>query len=121
MTNTELKKLHKFILKQNKYQVSIFYKINQNQLIQNLPLFEIQTDPDILRERIKKRTKIMLKDGLIDEVINLEKEYTRAPNCMNSIGISETFDYLDSKISRIELENLISIHTAQLSKKTKNI
>jgi len=88
-------------------------------IAQNLSLFEIQTEPDILRERIKKRTNIMLEDGLIDEVINLEKEYTRAPNCMNSIGISETFDYLDSKISRIELANLISIHTAQLAKRQR--
>ena len=88
-------------------------------IIKNLAIFEIQTDPDILRDRIKKRTKIMLKDGLIDEVIALESEYTRAPNCMNSIGISETFDYLDSKISRIELENLISIHTAQLAKRQR--
>ena len=88
-------------------------------IAQNLPLFEIQTEPDILRERIKKRTNIMLEDGLIDEVISLEKEYTRAPNCMNSIGISETFDYLDSKISRIELANLISIHTAQLAKRQR--
>ena len=94
----------------------------QNQpepLIHNLPIYEIQTDPDILRDRIKQRTKIMLKDGLIDEVISLEKEYTRAPNCMNSIGISETFDYLDSKINRDELENLISIHTAQLAKRQR--
>lgn len=94
----------------------------QNQpepLIHNLPIYEIQTDPDILRERIKQRTKIMLADGLIDEVIALEQEYTRAPNCMNSIGISETFDYLDSKINRVELENLISIHTAQLAKRQR--
>jgi len=94
----------------------------QNQpepLIHNLPIYEIQTDPDILRDRIKQRTKIMLKDGLIDEVISLEKEYTRAPNCMNSIGISETFDYLDSKIDRDELENLVSIHTAQLAKRQR--
>jgi len=88
-------------------------------LVENLPIYEIQTDPEILRARIKQRTKIMLKDGLIDEVISLEKEYTRAPNCMNSIGISETFDYLDSKINREELENLVSIHTAQLAKRQR--
>ena len=94
----------------------------QNQpepLVHNLSIYEIQTDPDILRERIKKRTNIMLADGLIDEVISLEQEYTRAPNCMNSIGISETFDYLDSKITRDELANLVSIHTAQLAKRQR--
>jgi tRNA dimethylallyltransferase len=88
-------------------------------LVKDLSIYEIQTDPEILRNRIKQRTKIMLSDGVIDEVISLEKEYTRAPNCMNSIGISETFDYLDSKITRDELENLISIHTAQLAKRQR--
>jgi tRNA dimethylallyltransferase len=88
-------------------------------LVDNLPIYEIQTDPEILRGRIKQRTKIMLNEGLIDEVISLEKEYARAPNSMNSIGISETLDYLDSKITRLELEDLVSIHTAQLAKRQR--
>ncbi|MGB5868381.1 MAG: tRNA dimethylallyltransferase, partial [Arcobacteraceae bacterium] len=74
---------------------------------------------EVLRERIKLRTKIMIEDGIIDEVIALEKEYTRAPNCMSSIGIVETLDYLDSKINKTELENLIAIHTAQLAKRQR--
>ena len=99
---------------------SEYFLLNKpNPLTVDLPIFEIQTESEILRERIKKRTKIMLKDGLIDEVISLDQEYTRAPNCMNSIGISETFDYLDSKITREELENLISTHTSQLAKRQR--
>jgi len=88
-------------------------------LIDNINIFEIRTDPQLLRERIKLRTKIMIEDGIIDEVIALEKEYTRAPNCMSSIGIVETLDYLDSKINKTELENLIAIHTAQLAKRQR--
>jgi len=101
---------------------SKYFEINKpNPLIDknSLNIFEIDTDVDILRKRIQKRTKMMLSDGLIDEVISLEKKYTRAPHSMNSIGISETFDYLDSKITRDELENLISIHTAQLAKRQR--
>lgn len=99
---------------------SEYFDLNKPKpMIEHLSIYEIQTDADILRERIKKRTKIMLEEGLIDEVIFLEKKYTRAQNCMNSIGISETFDYLDSKITRDELENLISIHTAQLAKRQR--
>lgn len=86
---------------------------------ENIDIFEIVTDVDVLRERIKKRTKIMLQDGIIDEVITLEKHYTRAPNAMKSIGIAETLDYLDSKISKKELEELIFIHTAQLAKRQR--
>jgi len=96
-----------------------FLQNQPNPLAADLSIFEIKTDPDILRDRIKKRTKIMLNDGLIDEVISLDQEYTRAPNCMSSIGISETFEYLDSRITRDELENLISTHTAQLAKRQR--
>ena len=101
---------------------SEYFRLNKpNPLIDitKIKLFEILTDPNILRERISKRTKIMLEDGLIDEVISLEKQYTRMPNAMNSIGISETFDYLDSKINKKELEELIAIHTAQLAKRQR--
>jgi tRNA dimethylallyltransferase len=88
-------------------------------IIKKINIYEIDTDVDVLRDRIKKRTKIMLHSGLIDEVISLEKEFTRAPNCMNSIGIIETLDYLDSKINKNELKNLICTHTAQLAKRQR--
>ena len=46
----------------------------------------------------------MINSGLIDEVIFLEKKYTRAPNCMASIGIIETLEYLDGKLTKQQLE-----------------
>ena len=48
----------------------------------------------------------MINSGLIDEVIFLEK-YTRAPNCMASIGIIETLEYLDGKLTKQQLEEKI--------------
>jgi len=99
---------------------SAYFEKNRPQpLIDSLNIFEIQTDPEVLRKRIQKRTKIMIQEGIIDEVISLEKEYTRLPNCMKSIGIKETLDYLDNKISKNELELLISTHTAQLAKRQR--
>ena len=88
-------------------------------IIKNLKIFEIATDIDILRKRIQQRTKQMIQNGIIDEVIYLEKNYTREPNCMSSIGIKETLDYLDGKIDKDKLEELISIHTAQLAKRQR--
>ena len=96
-----------------------FAKNKPKPIVKDLKLFQIETPKDILRQRIEKRTKKMLDDGLIDEVIFLEKKYTRAPNAMSSIGIKETLDYLDSKITKDELLNLIIIHTAQLAKRQK--
>ncbi|MEA3315856.1 MAG: tRNA (adenosine(37)-N6)-dimethylallyltransferase MiaA [Campylobacterota bacterium] len=85
----------------------------------DLKIFEIETNKDILRDRIKLRTKKMIEGGIIDEVISLEKKYTRLPNCMHSIGIIETLDYLDGKIDKKLLEEKISVHTNQLAKRQR--
>jgi tRNA dimethylallyltransferase len=85
-------------------------------LAPNLPIFEIIWDRDILRQRIEKRTKIMINDGIINEVIYLEKKYTRTPPCMATIGISETLDYLDNKLSKEQLAEQITLNTARLAK-----
>ena len=94
-----------------------FLKNPKIALSPNLPIFEILWEKDELRKRVEQRTKLMLKDGLINEVIYLEKKYTRSPNCMASIGILETLEYLDGKLSKQELEEKISVNTAKLAKR----
>jgi tRNA dimethylallyltransferase len=69
--------------------------------------------------RISIRTEKMIQNGLIDEVITLEKKYPRNVNSMKSIGIIEVLDYLDGKIAKKDLTQLISTHTAQLAKKQR--
>jgi len=59
----------------------------------------------------------MFESGLIDEVCRLEQRYTRAPHSMNSIGIVEVLEYLDGKVTKDEMLENISIHTAQLAKR----
>lgn len=86
-------------------------------IIENLPIYNIDVDRDILRDRIKKRTQKMYESGLIDEVCYLEQHYTRLPHSMNSIGILEVLEYLDNKISINEMLENISTHTAQLAKR----
>ena len=84
-----------------------------------LPIYEIEVDRETLRERIKKRTRQMLKSGLIGEVLFLEKKYTRQPNCMNAIGIKEVLAYVDGLYTKSEMEERIVIHTAQLAKRQR--
>ena len=86
-------------------------------LAKDLKIFEIIWDKEELKNRISQRTKIMINLGLIDEVIFLEKKYTREPNCMASIGIIETLEYLDGKLTKQELEEKISANTAKLAKR----
>lgn len=82
-----------------------------------LPLYQIEIEREILRERIALRTNLMLNDGLIDEICILEKKYTRAPNCMKSIGIKETLGYLDGLYNKKMLIEKITTNTARLAKR----
>lgn len=94
-----------------------FEKNKKTPIIKDLQIFEIVWEREELRKRIALRTKQMIADKLIDEVIFLEKTYTRQPNCMSSIGIIETLEYLDGKLTKEELEEKISINTAKLAKR----
>ena len=86
-------------------------------IIKNLDIYKIDVDRETLRDRISKRTTKMLESGLIDEVCRLEKKYTRLPHSMNSIGIVEVLEYLDGKVSKDDMCENISTHTAQLAKR----
>jgi len=86
-------------------------------IIKNLPIFNIEVERDIIRERISKRSHKMLDMGLIDEVSYLEQKYSRMPHSMSSIGIVEVLEFLDGKIDKVQMLELISTHTAQLAKR----
>jgi tRNA dimethylallyltransferase len=83
----------------------------------NIRLFEISVEREVLKARIRERTRQMLKNGGIDEAAWLEQRYGRAPSCMGSIGIREILEFFDGKIARSDLEEQISIHTAQFAKR----
>ncbi|UFH59054.1 tRNA (adenosine(37)-N6)-dimethylallyltransferase MiaA [Sulfurovum mangrovi] len=82
-----------------------------------LPIYRIDIEREVLRKRIALRTELMLKEGLIDEICMLEKKYTRKPNCMKSIGIKETLDYLDGVYDKAMLAEKITTNTARLAKR----
>jgi len=94
-----------------------FEKNPPKPIIKNLDIFNIDVQRDVLRDRISKRSEKMLKMGLIDEVCRLEQKYSRLPNAMGSIGIVEVLEFLDAKVSKEEMINKISTHTAQLAKR----
>ena len=85
----------------------------------SLPIYQIEWDRELLRKRIAERTKMMVEDGIIDEICMLEQKYTRKPNCMKAIGIKETLAYLDGIYSKDEMINKITTNTARLAKRQK--
>ncbi len=84
-----------------------------------LPIYQIVIDRDELRERIALRTKMMVENGLINEICALEKKYSRKPNCMKAIGIKETLAYLDGIYDKKSLIEKITTNTARLAKRQK--
>lgn len=88
-------------------------------VIKNLPIFELVWDKMELIERIKIRTKNMLQNGLIDEAKYLFGRYDNSLKSLNSIGLKECKEYLNGKINLNQLEELITIHTAQLAKRQR--
>ncbi|WP_417326744.1 tRNA (adenosine(37)-N6)-dimethylallyltransferase MiaA [Halarcobacter sp.] len=106
------------IYKQSNMSPSEYFEKNPKiPLAKELEIFEIVWEREELKKRINLRTSLMMKEGIIDEVIYLEKNYRRAPNCMASIGIIETLDFLDGKLTKKELEEKISLNTAKLAKR----
>ncbi|AXH11162.1 tRNA (adenosine(37)-N6)-dimethylallyltransferase MiaA [Halarcobacter bivalviorum] len=106
------------IYKQSNLAPSEYFEKNPKiPLAKDLKIFEIVWEREELRKRIELRTAQMMKEGIIDEVIYLEKKYRRAPNCMASIGIIETLEYLDGKLTKKELEEKIALNTAKLAKR----
>ena len=83
-----------------------------------LDLFTIylEWEKSELNNRIKTRTKEMLKAGWIDEVKKLLKDYSDGiiPP-LDSIGYREILSYLDNKMPLRDLEKLISLKTRQFS------
>ena len=85
-----------------------------------LDLFTIylKWDRSILKKRIALRTKKMINNGWIDEVINIMSKY---PNNnfqpLDSIGYREIISYLKGDIDLISLEKSIVIKTRQFAKR----
>jgi len=84
-----------------------------------LAMYQIEWEREALRERIALRTKLMVEEGLIDEICRLEQKYGRKPNCMKAIGIKETLAYLDGNYTKEEMIEKITTNTSRLAKRQK--
>jgi len=98
-----------------------YFKINPPKapIRGELPIYEITIERNVLQKRIVDRTSNMIRSGLIDEVFYLEKNYTRKPNSMKSIGIKEVLNYLDGQYTKVEMKEKIITHTLQLAKRQR--
>jgi len=86
------------------------------------PLFDavrigIYPGKEILEKRIKKRTKEMFKNGLVQEVKTLLKKYGPRCKAFDAIGYREVINYLHGKISLPEAEEFINKNSINYAKR----
>lgn len=78
----------------------------------------VKMERSLLHQRIHDRVKLMLKQGFIDEVIELNKLHLQEWAPLKSVGYREVEMYLRGEIhSLAELEEQILISTRQLAKR----
>ena len=85
----------------------------------NISLVSIETDKEILREKIVSRTDKMIESGLINEAGYLERRYSRDLTSMKAIGIKEVLDYFNGKYDFNQMREKIIINTARLAKRQR--
>ena len=89
-----------------KYEVPFDYKV-----------FGIYIEREKLYDRINKRVDMMLKEGLIEEVEEINRKYKKFPTAMQAIGYKEVVEYLENKLSKEEMIEKIKMETRRYAKR----
>lgn len=76
-------------------KLSSFLTANKKKRPFSIVKIGLNTDREVLYERINQRVDLMMEAGLLDEVKSLLPY--RHYNALNTVGYSELFDYLDGK------------------------
>jgi tRNA dimethylallyltransferase len=86
------------------------------------PLFSTQLiglrrKREVLRTAVESRTNFMLRNGLVDEVRGLIRDFSTTLKPLQSVGYREVTQFLNGEIKEEELESLITTSTLQLAKR----
>ncbi|GMB95793.1 tRNA (adenosine(37)-N6)-dimethylallyltransferase MiaA [Helicobacter sp. NHP22-001] len=82
-----------------------------------IDIFILTLDKPALYAQIAKRTRRMLKRGMVQEIETLAQKYGTHHQPFKAIGPKECLQYLRGEIKATELESLITTHTCQLAKR----
>lgn len=86
------------------------------------PLFDvleigISAPNETLRQRINQRVDEMIKNGLVDEVKNLIKEYGQNQQAFDAIGYREIIDFLNNKTTLEQAVEIMKNNTWHYAKR----
>ena len=91
------------------------YLDNDNELVYDALVIVLDTDRNILYERINRRVDKMFDDGWVLEAKEIKDKYNYKN--IKDIGYSEIFDYLDNKMTLEETKELIKQKTRNYAKR----
>ena len=102
-------------------RVSQIFKMKSNQKIQNVDYVKValSIDRESVNTLINQRVDQMIRDGLVQEVVELKKKYNKKIKPFNSIGYKEISLYLNSEVSLDKAVELIKIRTRQFAKRQR--
>ena len=95
------------------------YKIKKGPLDKKVIWLSIVTDRKLLRAKLEKRARLMIEGGLIEEVEWLKNQKGQIPINIKSIGYREGLEYLNGKITKQQLLDLIVKNTLAYAKRQK--
>lgn len=84
---------------------------------EDIKIFMIDMDRELLYERINKRVEIMFDKGLVDEVNKLKKSKSISDTAKAGIGYKEVLEYLDGNLTLDECKELIKKRTRNYAKR----
>lgn len=82
-------------------------------------LYAVEMAREELYDRINMRAEQMIAAGMIEEISDLKDKgyHYKTHNSLNTVGAKEVFDFLDGKISREEMLELIKQNTRRFAKR----
>lgn len=89
----------------------------KNEVKYDYKVFTINMDRETLYERINKRVDFMIEQGLIEEVQNILKKYTKFPTAMQGLGYKEVAQYLNGIYTKDEMIEKIKMETRRYAKR----
>jgi tRNA dimethylallyltransferase len=90
---------------------------NKDDLLYPIKVIGLTTDRDYLYERINNRVDMMIKNGLVDEILSL-KDYYKDSRILNSgIGYKEFYDYLFEDVSLERVVDRIKLDSRRYAKR----
>lgn len=80
-------------------------------------VYALNMEREKLYERINLRVDLMIEQGLIEEVRNIQEKYKEFPTAMQALGYKEIKEYLDGQVSQAEAVEKVKQETRRYAKR----